>query len=287
MTNTITAVAKPYSNLTHMQANAADHQNPNDPTQQSPVDQQNAQGAVTDQATSGNNNTDEDTYFHRWKNLKKYHDTEIHKARQRVKELEQEMSTSTNSTPPKTTAELEAFRNSNPDLYDNIASMSHTAAASVDQVSATRLAALEAELAEVRAEKAMVAVQSKHQDAPEVLASPQFNHWLGTQGGFVQDMVTNNTNDASALIRAIDLYKFDNMSNNMPSSTEGFSNTNVGSQTQSSAADAVNTRGGNVNVTGDSNKRVWTREEISKMGPDEFLSMEKEIMEAHLEGRVR
>lgn len=289
MTDTNTSYTNPYRN-SRIERDAQelkalmDAQNPTQGQEQNP--------GIASQATSNNQthttgpseNTDEATYQHRWKNLKKYHDTEIYKERQRVRELEQQLEETRNVRPPKTAEELEEFRNSNPELFGVVETVAQMRAKEFGTAGVQRITELETRLAEASAEKAMVEVERKHPDFASILSSPQFDNWLENQDMYVQGMVRDNADNSAALIRAIDLYKHDNSVMSAQTSGQSMSNTQV-YQPQQTAAQAVSVRGNSVQV-GTTNQRIWTGSEINAMRPEEFKALEAEIMEAYAEGRV-
>ncbi len=98
---------------------------------------------------------------------------------------------------------------------------------------------------------------------------------LNTQPSSISDGVTKNSKDSKWAIRVVDLYKADNgLSKSRPNSTT------------SAAQSVTKTKAKSVNVSGNSDKKIWKASEIQKMNPNVYEKFEKEIDTAFKEGRV-
>jgi hypothetical protein len=98
---------------------------------------------------------------------------------------------------------------------------------------------------------------------------------LNTQPASISDGVTKNNKDSKWAIRVVDLYKADNgVSKSKPNLTA------------SAAQGVTKTKAKSVNVSGDTNKKVWKQSEIQKMNSRTYEKFEKEIDIAFREGRV-
>ena len=283
MSNNITktVVAKPYFNLAF-----EDDDMDNDNNEQNPKEN-GTESDAADRTTQSNSNTatsdgEDQTYKERWVNLKRYHDTSIHEARQKIRELEEKLSaTSSNSnTPPASEEELEEYLKDNPEMARAMEAMLSRKYGSIDP---SRITALEEELAQSRQAAAIERIKQSHPDYVDIVASKKFQNWLEEQTASIQRMVKENGDDATAFIRALDLYKLD----------AGITSANSGTSTQkksksdASAADAVMTKGASKADVGEIQGRIWTREEISQLTPQEFEMFEQDIDQAWREGRVR
>ncbi len=284
MSNTVrTVVAKPYyslaveEELAREDNEANNDQNPNQDANGSESAAQTTQNG----STTATSDSEDQTYKERWVNLKRYHDTSIHDARTQIKELEQKLSESAASlTPPKNAEELEKFKSENPEMFAAMEAMVMTNVNS--QVDPARVAALEEELNNARQVAAIEQIKTAHPDYVDVAASADFTTWVEAQSPAVQAMVKENGTDASAFIRALDLYKLD----------AGITSANKGTSTQksnidASAADAVVVTGASTADVGEVQGRIWTREEIEKLTPAQFEQFEADIEQAWMEGRIR
>lgn len=232
------------------------------------------------EATSG---VDDSTYEKRWKDLKKHYDTEVSALRKQLKDMEEQSNPS--FKPPKTAEELEAFRKQYPEFYDVMISVTHETGKKYETTANSRIQELEAKLAEADMEKAFKVIERAHPDYVSVVSSPKFVTWLEEQSKAVQSWVKENSTDAKDFIRALDLYKLDN-GLAKPSDKGRGGSTKNDTSSASSAAQDVRVGGSAVQV-GDTNQRIWTRDQIDKMSPDEFEKNEEAILEAMLAGRIR
>jgi hypothetical protein len=279
--STKTVVAKPYFNLAFEDELTGDdnEQNPKENDTESDSADQATQSNSSNTATS---DSEDLTYKERWVNLKRYHDTSIHEARQKIRELEEKLSaaSSNSNTPPATEEELEEYLKDNPELARYMEAMMAKKYQGIDP---SRIIALEEELEKSRQAAAISQIKSAHPDYVDIVASQKFQDWLEEQTASVQSMVKENGHDAKAFIRALDLYKLDAGI----TSANGGTSPQKKSKSDASAADAVLTKGASKADVGEIEGRIWTREEIDKLTPQEFEMFEQDIDQAWREGRVR
>ena len=279
MSTTTTVFAKPlYSSPIDHSVDNLDlrgNQKPEQNTDGSDIANQNTQEVNTTATSDG-----EDQLFkERYVNLKRHHDSKIFEARNRIKELEGQVSSTGKLTPPKTAEEMNMFKEENPDMFAAMQSMMMGQSSQIDP---SRVAKLEEELFESRQRNAIEQIRQVHSDYVNVIASPAFEAWLENQSSMVKSMVEENSTDSAAFIRAIDLYKLDTSTTTADKGTS-FQKSNVAD----SAADAVIINGMSIAETGTPPGRIWTREEIGKLHPKDFALYEEDIDTAWAEGRVR
>ena len=236
---------------------------------------QNTQN-VNSAATS---NGEDQPFKERYVNLKRHHDSKIFEARNRIKELEGQVSSAGQLTPPKTAEEMKLFKEQNPDMF---AAMESLLISKSNNIDPNRVAKLEEELFESRQRTAMEQIKMVHPDYVDVIANPAFEAWLGNQSNMVKGLVEQNSTDSGAFIRALDLYKLDTGTITASKGTSFMKSNN-----DASAADAININGASIADVGTPQGRIWTREEIGKLHPKEFAHFEEEIDTAWAEGRVR
>ncbi len=279
MSNTPTVFAKPlYSSPTNTEFDNIDlrgNQIPNTEANGSGSAGQNTQN-VNSAATS---NGEDQLFKERYVNLKRHHDSKIFEARNRIKELEGQVSSAGQLTPPKTAEEMKLFKEQNPDMFAAMESMLISKSSNIDP---DRVAKLEEELFNSRQRTAMEQIKMVHPDYVDVIANPAFEAWLAHQSDMVKGLVEQNSTDSGAFIRALDLYKLDTGTATASKGTS-FQKSNV----DASAADAININGASIADVGTPPGRIWTREEIGKLRPQEFAALEAEIDTAWAEGRVR
>ena len=230
----------------------------------------------------GNNETQPNhDYKKRYDDLKSHYDRKQNENKQKLEELEAKMRVAeknkamANYNPPKSDEDLEKFKKKYPDVYDVVETISQKQAS-------RQVESLQEEVKTLRKREEDLVVQSAyrellnaHPDFIELKDSPEFIEWLNTQPSSISDGVTKNSKDSKWAIRVVDLYKADNgLSKSRPNSTT------------SAAQSVTKTKAKSVNVSGNSDKKIWKASEIQKMNPNVYEKFEKEIDTAFKEGRV-
>lgn len=284
MSNTAEVTTKykprPYFNVANQAEAEADEQFDHKKNQNVTYGRGEADSATQE---GGHDATSNDTrdYKKSWIELKKHYDTEVSDLRRQLAEKEQEKS----FTPPKTAEELEAFRTQHPEFYDVMMSVAHTHMNQYGEQAGSRLRQLEEKLAQTEQEKAFAQIEKAHPDYVQVVQSPEFLEWIEEQDSALQAWVKTNSSNARQFIRAIDLYKMDaGITKKLPKREESKETKRA---PNASAADSVSVSAGSAVTVGGDGKRIWTREEINRMTPDQFAKHEAELDEAMMQGRVR
>ena len=230
----------------------------------------------------GNNETQPNhDYKKRYDDLKSHYDRKQNENKQKLEELEAKVRLAEKNkamasyTPPKSDEDLEKFKKKYPDVYDVVETISQKQAS-------RQVESLQEEVKTLRKREEDLVVQSAyrelvnaHPDFNELKDSQEFIDWLNTQPSSISDGVTKNSKDSKWAIRVVDLYKADNgLSKSKPSSTV------------SAAQSVTKTKAKSVNVSGDTNKKIWKQSEIQKMSSRAYEKFEKEIDIAFREGRV-
>ena len=220
-------------------------------------------------------------YKKRYDDLKTHYDRKQNESKQKTEELEAKLRLAeknqamANYTPPKTDDELKSFKEKYPDVYDVVETISQKQAS-------RQVESLQEEVKSLRKREEDLVVQSAygelvnaHPDFTQLKDSQEFIDWLNTQPASISDGVTKNSKDSKWAIRVVDLYKADNgLSKSKPSSIT------------SAAQSVTKTKAKSVNVSGDTNKKIWKQSEIQKMSSRTYEKFENEIDIAFKEGRV-
>jgi hypothetical protein len=230
----------------------------------------------------GNNETQPNhDYKKRYDDLKSHYDRKQNENKQKLEELEAKARLAEKSkamasyTPPKSDEDLEQFKKKYPDVYDVVETISQKQASK-------QVESLQEEVKTLRKREEDLVVQSAyrelvnaHPDFTELKNSQEFIDWLNTQPASISDGVTKNSKDSKWAIRVVDLYKADNgLSKSKPSSIT------------SAAQSVTRTKAKSVNVSGDTNKKIWKQSEIQRMSSRTYEKFENEIDIAFKEGRV-
>ena len=220
-------------------------------------------------------------YKKRYDDLKSHYDRKQNENKQKLEELEakarlaEKNKAMASYTPPKSDEDLEQFKKKYPDVYDVVETISQKQAS-------RQVESLQEEVKSLRKREEDLVVQSAyrelvnaHPDFNELKDSQEFIDWLNTQPASISDGVTKNSKDSKWAIRVVDLYKADNgLSKSKPSSIT------------SAAQSVTKTKAKSVNVSGDTNKKIWKQSEIQKMSSRTYEKFENEIDIAFKEGRV-
>jgi hypothetical protein len=217
-------------------------------------------------------------YKKRYDDLKKHYDSKLNEFKSREQELIEE---ATKNRPeyktPKSTEELEQFKNEYPDVYEVVETVAHLQSESKAKVLEERLSKLqerETQLVRQDAEKRLV---ERHPDFEDIRNSDDFHGWAKEQPESIQSWIYSNADDADLASRALDLFKRD-IGMDVPTKTKSSSK-----PTKQSAADMVSTKTTNIEPK---QSKVWSEREIAALSMAEFDKYEKEISDAMQEGRI-
>ena len=214
----------------------------------------------------------------RYSDLKSYHDRQRNEWQQEKELLDAQAKLAEQTTSlasmPKTTEELEEFKQEYPDVYGVVETVSRLQAEERTAEIEKRIAALTKKEEEAKYKTAEQELLVLHPDFVELKESSEFLNWLDSQPETISNGIYKNRTDARWAARILDLYKMD--SNVQPKSKSK----------KADAAQAVSFTQKTAPATGSGDKKIWTNAEISKLKPHEFEHFEKEIVKASKEGRI-
>ena len=221
----------------------------------------------------------ETNYKKRYDDLKKHYDHRIADFKQKEQELTAAaIERQPAYAPPKSTEELNEFKEQYPDLYDTVETVAHLQSEQQIQALQQKLSVLEQRESDLQRRDAEETLKSRHPDFEDIRGDDKFHEWAGEQPEAIQSWIYENPDNVTLAIKAIDLYKMET----------GISATKTKakvqkSQPKSSAADFVSTKTTSVDTK---EPRIWTQREISALTMNQFDKYESEIDEAVMEGRV-
>ena len=219
-------------------------------------------------------------YKKRYDDLKTHYDSKLNEFKVREQELIQEaVSNRPEYKAPKSTEELEKFKNEYPDVMAVVETVAHLQSESKTKVLEERLSALQNRENELIRKDAEKNLREKHPDFDEIRNSDEFQEWANSQPKSIKDWIFNNPSDATLASRALDLFKKD-IGLDVQQVTQPKSNSK---QTKQSAADMISTKTTSVEPN---QQRVWSEREITAMSVAEFDKYESEISDAMQEGRI-
>ena len=219
-------------------------------------------------------------YKKRYDDLKTHYDSRLNEFKAREQELIQEaVSNRPEYKAPKSTEELEKFKNEYPDVMAVVETVAHLQSESKTKVLEERLSALQNRENEIIRKDAEKNLREKHPDFDEIRNSDEFQDWANLQPESIKDWIFNNSSDATLASRALDLFKKD-IGLEVQQVTQPKSNSK---QTKQSAADMISTKTTSVDPK---QQRVWSEKEIAALSMAEFDKYESEISDAMQEGRI-
>jgi hypothetical protein len=214
----------------------------------------------------------------RYSDLKSYHDRQRNEWQQEKELLDAKSKLAEHSpslaSMPKTTEELEEFKQEYPDVYGVVETVSRLQAEARTAEIEKRIAELTKKEEEAKYKTAEQELLVLHPDFIELKESSEFLSWLDLQPETISNGIYKNRTDARWAARILDLYKMD--SNIKPKSKSK----------KADAAEAVSFTQKTVSTTSSGDKKIWTNLEISKLKPHEFEQLEKDIVQASREGRI-
>ena len=223
-------------------------------------------------------NAEEKVFKKRYDDLKRHYDSTIHKHKSDVVKLREQLEAkSSEIIPPKNKKELETWRIKYPDVYDTVKSIAIQEAQEQAKSVEGKLKNLQEQTQHVAREKAEVELMKVHPDFQDIRKTEDFHEWAKAQDPHIQGWLYDNADNANLAARAIDLYKMDK---NFPDKKK---ESKKDAKVQAAKAVTTTKRGQEPDT---SPKKVWTVNEISKLRPQEFLKLEKEIDLARKEGRI-
>ena len=215
----------------------------------------------------------------RYDDLKKHYDTKLDEWKQEKETLEAQskaVKTDTDYKPPKTPEELEQFKEDYPDIYGVVETIAHKQAGDKLRTVEEKLAKMSDREEELIRDKAQTELLSVHPDFLEIKEDENFQGWLQEQPTSICDGILKNGTDSKWAVRVLDLYKAD----------AGISKKTSTARPTLSAAEAVTKTRKVVVPEKAGDKKIWKQSEISKLKPNEFESLEKELDLAAKEGRI-
>ena len=215
----------------------------------------------------------------RYDDLKKHYDTKLDEWKQEKETLEAQSKAAkadTDYKPPKTPEELEQFKEDYPDIYGVVETIAHKQAGDKLRTVEEKLAKMSDREQELIRDKAQTELLSVHPDFLEIKEDENFQGWLQEQPTSISDGILKNGTDSKWAVRVLDLYKAD----------AGISKKTSTARPTLSAAEAVTKTRKVVVPEKAGDKKIWKQSEISKLKPNEFESLEKELDLAAKEGRI-
>ena len=231
-------------------------------------------------AKVGKTDNDNHNFKKRYDDLKKHYDQKLSDWRQEKEDLlvSSKQTKKENIKLPKSQEDLAKFKEEYPDIFGIVETVAHMQADSRVSDIEEHLEILrdrERDLERSNAQKELLTV---HPDFVELKENQDFIDWLEEQPESISNGVTQNATDVKWAARTLDLYKAD----------KGISKTKSKRSNNNSAAKQVRTSTTAREIADpQGDKKIWTSDEISRLRPEQFAKLEKELDQASREGRIR
>jgi len=237
---------------------------------------QATRSAAPEQAEAPKGNTN---YKKRYDDLKKHYDQKIADFKQKELQLTaMAQETQPAYAPPKSTEDLESFREQYPDLYETVETVAHLQSEQQLQALKTKMSVLEERELNIQRKEAETTLRSRHPDFEDIRGDDKFHEWAKEQPEAIQGWIYENPDNVSLAIKAIDLYK---MENGIKIGSK--QKTRKSQAPKSSAADMVSTRTTQIDSK---EPKIWSQREITKLSMAQFDKYEADIDLAIMEGRI-
>ena len=216
----------------------------------------------------------------RYDDLKKHYDQKLSDWRQEKEDLlvSSKQTKKENIKLPKSQEDLAKFKEEYPDIFGIVETVAHMQADSRVSDIEEHLELLRDRERDLERGNAQKELLSFHPDFVDIKEDQEFIDWLGEQPESISNGVTQNATDVKWAARTLDLYKAD----------KGILKTKSKRSNNNSAAKQVRTSTTTREIADpQGDKKIWTSDEISRLRPDQFNKLEKELEQANREGRIR
>lgn len=231
-------------------------------------------------ASNKEGDTDEDeglsseqrNYKKRYGDLRRHQQKVEADLKKEIEDLKARVNAGDKINPPKSDEDIEAWIKKYPDVAGVVQGL-------IAKETEKRLADSKTDLDELRKsqetnklEKSRRAILEAHSDFEELEDSDGFHDWVDDQPDWISKALFENSDDAKAVIRVLDLYKSD---------TSGIT---PKKKSDKDAATSISTKGRSTPDA--SNEKGKIREsDVQKMSNNEYAKREDEIMEAMATGK--
>ena len=127
----------------------------------------------------------------------------------RIKELEDQLSSTKKLVPPKSDEDITKWANEYPDVAGIVETIAEKKAKEMFEKANIQIEELSKARQETTRRTAENEIKEIHRDFDKLRDSDEFHEWVEEQPKWVQNALYENTDDAKSVVRVIDLYKID------------------------------------------------------------------------------
>lgn len=161
-----------------------------------------------EEKTSKQETPEEQTFKKRYGDLRRHLAAKEKEWEEKFAKLE-EAKGNTKVIPPKTNEDLEAWAEKYPDVAGIVHTIAEQKAQELFSKAEQRLKEFDDAQYDAALVKAETSIRKAHSDFDTLRESDEFHNWVEKQPKWMQDALYENADDASSVIRVIDLYKVD------------------------------------------------------------------------------
>ena len=218
---------------------------------------------------------EEETFKKRYGDLRRHLQEKEDEWKQRFEALESQLNNAAKNelVLPKSQDEIDAWAKKYPDVAAIVEAIADKKAQERASELDGRLKEIEQLRANATRERAEAELLRLHPDFLDIRQDDAFHDWVEEQPKWVQDALYENTEDAKAVARVLDLYKIDKGITKKPSA----------SASEKDAAASVKSRN-QVTPTKDETKKTFKESQVYKMSDKEYEKNADAIMEAMRNG---
>lgn len=229
---------------------------------------------------------EEKTYKKRYGDLRRHsqnqineHKATITKLEERISELESELKkagSTDGGSLPSTEEEFKQWASEYPNAAKVLKALARETIKEENEIVHRKIKELEIEKEETAKEKVLNKIRKKHPYFDDLSNDADFHDWLEVQPKVFQDSIYENSGDADAAIRVIDLFVQET----------GYGKPKDKKKANSSADSAKTVGTFKQAVEVEDNKYLFKESQIAKMSTNEFLKHYDAIEEARLNGKI-
>lgn len=234
----------------------------------------------------------------RYSDLKSYSDKKINELSTAITNVQNELKQAKTQAKapvafPKSEADMDAFRQEFPDLYDHMLSVAGKEAQKALEEQREELENLKQLRIQINADKAFASLLKLHPDAEEIKQADSFRDWYNAQPKGIQALL--NSEDITDVAKGLDIFKAETgyggdsatkkVTKPNKANTSNNNNSNSMMTPASKAAEAISTPSKGTPEGSGGNKKVWRESEVERMPFRQYERLELEIESARREGR--
>lgn len=216
---------------------------------------------------------EEKSFKKRYGDLRRHMSEKEREWEKKFEELAEQTKSQSNFQLPSSDEDLDKWKKKYPDIAAIVERLAYKIADERVGEAKTSIADIKKAQAEATKEKAINEIRKVHADFDELQESDEFHDWVDTQPKWISNVLFDQSDDAVAVVRVLDLYKSD----------KGLTK-QAKKQDARDAAVAVKSNA-RASVPDKADEGTWSESKVSKLSDREYAQKEEEIMTAVRSGK--